>query len=190
MANQHDQLLICRTLDGNPEAFGELIQKYQDRLFNGMVQIVRSETEAEDIVQDACVLAFRKLETFQGKSAFFTWLYRISYNVAVSRMRRRKSTVSLDGEAEVDRFQLSDDGPRPGDRLELEEQLTQLHLAMGQLSEEHRSILVLREMQEMDYEAISEILDLPLGTVRSRLHRARSQLREHLEIIMNSRNLQ
>lgn len=185
MANQDDQQLIRLTLDGQPEAFGHLIRKYQNRLFNGMVHILRSEPEAEDVVQDAFVLAFTKLESFKGNSAFFTWLYRIGYNVAITRIRRRKSTVSIEGKDERGRLDFPDKGPSPADRLEQHEQADQLRLALDRLSDEHRSILVLREMEELDYDAIAEILNLPIGTVRSRLHRARTQLREQLEIIMN-----
>lgn len=185
MANQDDQQLIRLTLDGQPEAFGHLIRRYQDRLFNGMVHILRSDSEAEDVVQDAFVLAFTKLESFKGNSAFFTWLYRIGYNVAITRIRRRRSTVSIEGKDETGRLDFPDNGPSPADRLEQHEQAAQLMRAMDRLSEEHRSILVLREMEELDYDAIAEILDLPIGTVRSRLHRARTQLREQLEMIMN-----
>ena len=186
MANQDDQQLIRRTLDGHKEAFGQLIRKYQDRLFNGMVQMLRNEAEAEDVVQDAFVLAFTKLDTFKGNSAFFTWLYRIAYNVAITRLRRRKSDVSIDGKDAMGKLDFPDGGPAPGDRMEQQEQATQLNKALGRLSHEHRAILILREMDDMDYDAISEVLDLPIGTVRSRLHRARGHLREHLEAIMNS----
>jgi RNA polymerase sigma-70 factor (ECF subfamily) len=185
MANQDDQQLIRRTLDGHNEAFGHLIRKYQDRLYNGMVHILRSEPEAEDVVQDAFVLAFTKLDSFKGNSAFFTWLYRIGYNVAITKIRRRKTTVSLEGKEETGRLDFPDAGPNPTDRIEKQEQALQLNKAMGRLSDEHRAILVLREMDELDYDAISEILDLPIGTVRSRLHRARAQLREQLDLIMN-----
>jgi RNA polymerase sigma-70 factor (ECF subfamily) len=185
MANQDDQQLIRRTLDGHNEAFGQLIRKYQDRLFSGMVHILRSEPEAEDVVQDAFVLAFTKLESFKGNSAFFTWLYRIGYNVAITRIRRRKSAVSIDGKEETGKLDFPDTGPAPSERIEKEEQANQVMKAMGRLSEEHRAILVLREMEDLDYDAISEVLELPIGTVRSRLHRARSQLREQLELILN-----
>lgn len=187
MASQDDERLIRRTLDGHNEAFGQLICKYQDRLYNGMVHILRSEPEAEDVVQDAFVLAFTKLDTFKGKSAFFTWLYRIGYNVAITRIRRRKNTVSLTANPERS-LDFPDQGPAPDDRLEQQEEAMQLMEAMNRLSDEHRAILVLREMDDLDYDAISEILDLPIGTVRSRLHRARSSLREELELIMNKPN--
>lgn len=183
-ANHDDQQLIRATLEGESEAFGVLIRRHQDRLYNGMVHVLRSEVEAEDVVQDAFVSAYTKLDTFKGNSAFFTWLYRIAYNAAITRIRRRKPTVSLEGKDSTLRLDFPDQGPAPGDRIEQDEQSVQLNLAMERLSEEHRSILVLREMEGMEYEAISEILDLPIGTVRSRLHRARGQLKEQLEIIM------
>ena len=185
-ANQKDQDLIRLTLDGEHEIFGQLIRKYQDRLYNGMVQIVRNESEAEDVVQDAFVLAFTKLRTFKGNSAFYTWLYRIAYNVAITRLRRRKPTVSIEGVSEHSSLDFADEGPAPDAHLQSQEQTRQLNLAMDRLSQEHRSILVLREMDGLDYDAISEILDLPIGTVRSRLHRARGQLRAHLQTIMNN----
>ena len=184
--NQDDQTLILRTLQrDDSEAFGQLIHKYQDRLYNGMVRILRCESDAEDVVQDAFVLAFTKLASFKGNSEFFTWLYRIGYNVAITRIRRRKPTVSLDGNDDSGRLDFADGGPAPTARLEQQEQSVQLQQAMDRLPEEHRAILVLREMDELDYDAISEVLDLPIGTVRSRLHRARNQLKEQLELIMN-----
>jgi len=182
-ANQDDQRLIALTLEGQQEAFGHLIRKYQDRLYNGMVHILRDQTEAEDVVQDAFILAMTRLSSFKGNSQFFTWLYRIAYNAAVTRLRRRRPTVSLQGDDSCLQLSLPDEGPSPEERLSREESANQLMMALGRLTEEHRSILVLREMDELDYDAISEILDLPIGTVRSRLHRARSQLKQQLETI-------
>ncbi|MEM7783264.1 MAG: sigma-70 family RNA polymerase sigma factor [Planctomycetota bacterium] len=186
MSDPQDQTLIQQTLGGQTEAFGSIIQKYKDRLFNGMVQIVRNESEAEDVVQEAFLLAFKKLSTFRGNSAFFTWLYRIAYNVAVTRIRRRKPTVSLYANSETrGAIEFADETAAPEERMIREERVAQLARAMEKLSEEHRAIIVLREMEDLDYDAISEILDLPIGTVRSRLHRARNHLRELLEAIMN-----
>ena len=182
---QDDALLIRQTLEGQNDAFGELIDRYQDRLFNSMAHILRSDTDAEDVVQDAFVLAFTKLASFKGNSQFFTWLYRIAYNVAITRMRRKKPTVSLDGKPDQARLDFADQGPGPEARLDQHEQSQQLHQALLRLSLEHRSILILRELDQLEYEAISEVLDLPIGTVRSRLHRARQHLKEHLEAMMH-----
>ena len=187
--HEEDQVLINQTLDGQTSAFGDLVRKYQNRLFNGMVHMLRNEAEAEDVVQDAFILALTRLETFHGNSAFFTWLYRIAYNVAISRIRRRKPTVSLaandnEGSRSID---FEGNAPPPDDRMSRSEDVEQLQNAMGRLSEEHRTVLTLREMQQMDYEAISEILELPIGTVRSRIHRAREQLKQQLEFLMHTK---
>lgn len=183
--NPSDEQLIALTLNGQRESFGELVRKYQNRLYNGMVHILRNETEAEDTVQEAFILALTKLSTFKGNSQFFTWLYRIAYNVAVTKMRRRKPTVSIENQ-EVDlKLQLPDGQPAPDAGLIDSERAQLLMTALERVSEEHRAILVLREMEEMDYSAISEILDLPIGTVRSRLHRARLQLKEILETLID-----
>ena len=177
---QSDNLLIEQTLDGNREAFGDLVRKYQNRLYNGMVQILQQEAEAEDTVQEAFILALTKLDTFQGKSGFYTWLFRIAYNQAISRIRRRKPTASLESTA-GSHLQIPTEQPLPDAGMIQAERAKNLMGALGQLSQEHRSVLMLREMEEMDYSAISDVLDLPVGTVRSRLHRARLQLKEILE---------
>lgn len=189
MSDNLDQLsddeLIELTLNGQREAFGQLVRKYQNRLYNGMVQILRSGPEAEDAVQEAFILALTKLRTFRGKSSFFTWLYRISYNVAMTRLRRRKPVVSMQSAVADLELDFPDEQPDPEDRLVKQERAKQLMEALDKMSEEHRAILVLREMEDMDYSEISEILELPIGTVRSRLHRARIQLRDLLEGVVD-----
>ena len=178
--NLTDQQLISQTLDGQTSAFGILVRKYQDRLFNSMVHLLRNQSDAEDVVQDAFLLALRKLDSFQGNSQFYTWLFRIARNTAISKLRRKKPTVSLESSGSEQRLDFPDDGPAVSDEMERRERQTGLMRAMDMLSSEHREILILREMEEQNYETISEILDLPVGTVRSRLHRARSQLKELL----------
>jgi len=179
--NQADDQIILCTLRGEKEMFGQLVQKYQNRLYGSMVRITKSESEAEDVVQDAFVLAFSKLDSFKGNSGFFTWLYRIAFNVAVSRLRRKHLTVSLQGKDEQSQLDFPDRGPAPDDRIRRDEEATWLKAALERLSDEHRAILVLREMDGLDYDQISEVLDLPIGTVRSRLHRARGRLWELLQ---------
>jgi RNA polymerase sigma-70 factor (ECF subfamily) len=181
--NDDDQR-ISATLAGNTAAFGELVLNYQDRLYNTLVHVIGNAEDARDIVQEAFVQAFIKLETFQHASAFYTWLYRIAFNVAISFRRRRRPVVSIDcgypssGVGPVDRQN------NPTQHLEQEERCRQVRRALTQLSEEHRSILVLREIDGCCYETIADILDLPIGTVRSRLHRARLQMREQLKTVL------
>ena len=140
--------------------------------------------EAEDVCQEAFVQAFVKLESFRGGSAFYTWLYRIAFNLSVSRRRRQRNEVSIDQHRERTGEEPREAGEGPADQLLREEQVRLVREAMGALSEEYRAILVLREMEGCCYETIADILALPLGTVRSRLHRARLQLREQLQDIL------
>lgn len=180
----NDAQLIDETLEGNSEVFGQLVRKYQARLYNTLLHVVGSREEAEDVVQDAFVQAFVKLDTFQGKSAFYTWLYRIAFNLSVSRRRRKRIQISVERERETTGDEPYDAGEAPSDQLLRQERAEQVHAALASLSEEHRAILVLREMEGCCYETISEILELPVGTVRSRLHRARLQLREQLREVL------
>ncbi len=179
-----DAQLIDEALAGATAAFGQLVLKYQDRLYNTVAHVVGSVDEAQDVVQDAFVQAFLKLESFERESAFYTWLYRIAFNLAVSRRRRQRPTVSVDQVKEISGAEPRSLGPGPSDGLERQERAGQVQAALATLTEEHRSILVLREIDGCCYETIAEILDLPVGTVRSRLHRARMQLRDQLKAIL------
>jgi len=176
-----DGRLIDETLQGQSEAFGQLVRRYQDRLFNSMVRITGCPAEAEDVVQDAFVQAFVKLDRFKRESQFFTWLYRIALNTSISRHRKQKPTVSIDQQQDAFGAVLAANTEEVGSALERDEQMAQLAAALNQLSEEYRKILVLRELEDEPYESIAQILELPVGTVRSRLHRARKQLHEVLK---------
>lgn len=179
-----DAQLIQETLDGQSAAFGHLVRRYQDRLYNTVVRVVGCRDEALDVVQEAFVQAFVKLESFKQSSAFYTWLYRIAFNVAASHCRRRKSMVSVDHARELTGDEPIDTQMRPHERIELDERCEQVQGAISTLSEEHRMVLVLREIDGCCYETIAEILELPIGTVRSRLHRARLQLRDQLKEVL------
>jgi len=179
-----DATLIDRTLAGEPAAFGELVLRYQDRLYNSLVRVLGSAEDARDAVQDAFVQAFVKLESFRGSSAFYTWLYRIAFNQAMSHARRKRPTRSLDLER-TDRGREPVDGqPAPDARLNERERATQVHRALAELSAEYRQVIVLREMDGCKYEEIAEMLELPVGTVRSRLFRARLELRDRLASVV------
>ena len=175
-----DAELIAATLAGHSDAFGRLVTKYQDRLYNTLVHVVGSTEEAEDVAQDAFVQAFLKLKSFKGHSAFFTWLYRIAFNVAISQRRKHKSTLSIDQQREASGQEPHDPIAAPTERIERVERVEQVRSALAALGEEHRTVLILREIDNCSYDVIAEILDLPVGTVRSRLHRARLELRDQL----------
>ena len=173
--------LIDAALAGDSQAFGQLVAYYQDRLFSAMVGICGNIEQAEDVVQEAFVQAYVKLNTFQRQSRFFTWLYRIALNGALSRRRRNRSETSIEQNRELTGNEPLDDGDSPEDPILRNERIAMVRQAMDLLSDDHRSILVLREMQGMSYEHIAEMLDISIGTVRSRLSRARTALREELE---------
>jgi len=176
-----DAELVHDARQGNRAAFGQLVLKYQDRLFNAVAYVAGNRQEAEDVVQEAFVQAYVKLSSFGGDSQFFTWLYRIAFNAAVSRRRKKREIASVDTAREVKGDEPLDISEGAGERMLREERAAAIRAGLASLSEEHRAILVLREMEGHDYDAISQILDLPVGTVRSRLHRARLQMREILE---------
>ena len=182
-----DFRLIDEALSGDAGSFGKLVRKYQDRLYNSMLHIVRSPEEAEDVVQDAFVQAYVKLETFGRASAFYTWLYRIAFNVSVSRHRRKRPVLSVDAARDATGLEPTAADDTPQQHLEREESIRQVQQSLAALEEANRSILVLREIDGLSYDEISTILDLPLGTVRSRLHRARLQLRQELKESLGTR---
>jgi len=181
---KEDAQLIRATLAGDSAAFGQLVTKYQDRLYNTVLQVVGSADDALDVLQETFVQAYVKLDSFGGRSAFYTWLYRIAFNQAVTHRRKMKPTVSVEHAKQSGAGEPVDNTSPPDEGLLRQERASQVRTALTKLSEEHRTILVLREVEGCCYETIAEILNVPVGTVRSRLHRARVQLKEHLEAVM------
>ena len=141
-----DARLIDEALSGATAAFGELVTRYQDRLFNTIAHVVGSPHEAGDVVQEAFVQAYVKLSSFHHNSAFYTWLYRIAFNIAVSRQRRHKPLASVEQTRELTGEEPLGHDDAPSQRLEQQERVGQVQAALGRLSDEHRLVLVLREM--------------------------------------------
>jgi RNA polymerase sigma-70 factor (ECF subfamily) len=175
-----DASLIAATLAGDTAAFGRLVGLYQDRLYNSLLRVLGSAEDARDLTQDAFVQAFVKLKSFRGSSAFYTWLYRIAFNLAMSHARRAHKTTSLDGIKTNWGSEPTDGRPSPDAEYLRREQVEMVHAGLAALSMEYRQILVLREIDGCRYDQIAEILEMPIGTVRSRLFRARLQLRDYL----------
>jgi RNA polymerase sigma-70 factor, ECF subfamily len=178
-----DADLIDQALDGRSEAFGQLVLKYQDRLYNTVFHVIGHAEDARDVTQEALVQAFVKLQTFRRDSAFYTWLYRIAMNAAMSRARRRRKMASLDAST----ADPPDDADQPAETMERKERCRQIQRAIAELPDDYRAAIVLREIDGHSYEAIAEILNLPLNTVRTRLHRARLQLRESLDAMFTNK---
>ncbi len=181
MTESDEVELIRRALAGEEQAFESLVLEHQDRLYNAMIQVTGSVHDAEEVTQEAFIRAFLKLNTFQQNSQFFTWLYRVAFNIALSRKRRKRAKISLDQQREDIGNDVVDHGEAVDAGMIRQDQVSLVQTAMSRLSEQHRGILVLREMNEASYEEISEILELSIGTVRSRLNRARKQLRISIE---------
>ena len=188
-----DASLIAATLAGDTAAFGRLVQQYQDRLYNSLLRVLGSADDAADIAQDAFVQAYVKLDSFRGGSAFYTWLYRIAFNLAMSQRRRQHNAASLDQMKSLIGSEPMDGQPTADAGVLAQERADLVHAALAELSMEHRQILVLREINGCRYDEIAEILDLPVGTVRSRLFRARLEMRDllaprlHVERIADTR---
>lgn len=173
--------LIEAALSGDASAFEGLVIRHQDRLHHAMIHVTGSVHDAEEVTQEAFIRAFVKLDTFQQNSQFFTWLYRVAFNIALSRKRRQKVRLSLDQQREEIGEEVVCGGEAVDANMIRQDDVSLVQLALQQLSDEHRSILVLREMNESSYEEMAEILELSIGTVRSRLNRARKQLRLAIE---------
>ncbi len=175
-----DDRLIAESLQGRSEAFAELVRRYQDRLFNTVYRLLDNAEDARDVVQESFLHAFQSLATFKGDSRFFTWLYRIAINTAISLRRKHRAGLRLfigPKSGVVSEPVDTCESNRPGFALEQAEEERRVQQALNRLSSEHRTVLVLKDLDGRKYEAIAEILQVPIGTVRSRLHRARMELR-------------
>jgi RNA polymerase sigma-70 factor, ECF subfamily len=182
--NIDDRRLIAECLQGRTAAFGELVRRYQDRLYNSIYRVVDNAEDAYDVVQEAFLNAYQSLNSFKGDAEFFTWLYRIAFNSAISLKRKRKAVLRFEwGRDEKSGPEPLDESvfSRPGASMERIEEDASLQAALNRLSPEHRAVLVLKDLEGQKYEDIADILDVPIGTIRSRLHRARLELRELLE---------
>jgi RNA polymerase sigma-70 factor (ECF subfamily) len=182
--NADDRRLISECLQGRPEAFGDLVRRYENRLYNTVLRLVENPDDAQDVVQEAFFSAFQSLGSFNGRSEFFTWLYRIAFNTAISLKRKRRAVVRLEsGRDRESGVEPHDDTElnQPGRDLERSEDQQRVLRALARLSPEHRAVMVLKDLEDQKYETIAEILQVPIGTIRSRLHRARLELRSLLE---------
>ena len=184
--NPCDRELIDATLRGDSAAFGALVRRYQDRLLSAVFHVSGSRDEAEDVVQEAFVQAYLKLTSFAGGSSLYTWLYRIAFNTAISRRRKRRG--GLEQARDLGGSEPTDETEPAEDRLLRKERAAVVQRALAQLPDDFRTVLVLREMEGCDYDTIAQILDLPIGTVRSRLHRARLQLKTELTAVLEDRH--
>lgn len=173
--------LLAAAVQGNRDAYGVLVRNYQDRLLSTVYRVVQDRAEAEDLCQEAFLQAYVHLSTFAGRSTFYTWLCRIALNLAISQRRQGRRPPSLEETYPFTDGEPADHRDLPGDRLVRQESLSQIRKALASLAPDQRAVIVLRVVDELNYQEIAEVLGLKLGTVRSRLHRARMQLRDLLQ---------
>lgn len=170
--------IVHKAQQGDAEAFARLVEAYQGPVYRLALGMGLSPHDAEEVAQEAFVAAWRGLPNFRGDSRFFTWLYQLTHHAAVDFLRREKrheNTVEL-----AERPEINDEENQPEQIMEKHGDREAVAAAMQELTPEYREILLLRYMQELDYDEIATVLKLPAGTVKSRLNRAKAQLKEIL----------
>ncbi len=191
---ERDAELVRRAKAGDRAAYGQLVVAYQDRLFNAVLRLVGDYDEARELTQEAFTRGLMKIDGFRQDAAPYTWLFRIAVNLAISQLRtvQRRRVFSLSaigqraGEVEnqasalIDRM-ARDAEPSPSEQAERRERNEKVLEALGRLDAEYRAVLVMRDVEGFDYQQMAQVLGLPLGTLKSRLFRARLALRDELK---------
>ncbi|MCS6830176.1 MAG: sigma-70 family RNA polymerase sigma factor [Armatimonadota bacterium] len=187
MTSPNDSQLIERCRNGDREAFDELVRRYEKQAYNLAYRLAGNYDDASDVVVEAFVRAFQGLHTFRGDANFGTWLHRVVVNTFLDMRKRTKGRqhLSLEEQIELDgdtfTRQIEDTSPGPQELVEQEEREQMLQRAIAQLPPDRRILIVLYHFENLSYEEIAQMLKLPVGTVKSRLNRARLALREILE---------
>jgi len=188
-----DRQLVARAQRGDKQAFELLVEKYQRKLARLLSRFIRDPAEVEDVTQEAFIKAYRALPAFRGDSAFYTWLYRIGINTAKNYLMamRRRATTSTEVEAEdAEGFEEGEqlrDINTPESVLLSNEIARTVNATIEQLPEELRTAIQMREIEGMSYEDIAKAMDCPIGTVRSRIFRAREAIAEQLRPLLDTR---
>jgi RNA polymerase sigma-70 factor (ECF subfamily) len=189
-----DLALLERAASGEPQAFEALVLRYQDRVYGLALRLTRSPEEAEDVTQDAFLKAYRALASFRGGSSFYTWLFRIAFNAAQSRLRslgrlhaREKPTAAAERPEEDDPPEVAEPAsqdPGPADLAEQRDSVARVERAIEELEPGHRAVVVLRDVEGLSYGEIAEVTGSTRAAVKSRLHRARGELARKLEDLL------
>ena len=178
-----EKKIIAQVLDGNDEAFAQLVQAYEDKVYNLCLRMCSDREEAKDLAQEAFLKAWRGLRFYKQEAAFSTWLYRLVSNVCIDylRQKKRRSAVSfVTADEEGEQPDIPDPTPTPEQQMLDRQRKEQVADAMARLEDDFRLVLTLRVVEERSYDEIAAIMDLKVGTVKSRLARAREKLRKIL----------
>lgn len=175
--------IIARARRGDADAFEQLVVAYREQVFRLALRMCGSEADADEVAQEAFLSAWKALPNFRGESQFSTWLYQLTTHAAIDLMRREKRQIAA---ADITEVSAAAPAPSPQQQAEQSEQREIVRDAILQLAPEQREVVVLRFMEELSYEEIGAVLKLPSGTVKSRLNRAKAQLKE---ILSKSGNL-
>ena len=192
MAKDTDKELVRRVKKGDKQAFDLLFSRYQHKILNLVSRYLRDQQDVEDVTQEAFIKAFRALPRFRGESAFYTWLYRIAINTAknhlVARSRRPPGVdVDIDDAEFMDGTDVLRESESPEAVLSRDELLEVINATLSELPDDLRSAVTLREFDGLSYEQIAEIMDCPVGTVRSRIFRAREAIDQRIEPLLSGR---
>ena len=184
-----DQEVVVMARSGHEAAYRELLRRYERPIFSMLYRMVRDRELAEDLAQETFVKALNALDSYRPEFKFSSWIFKIANNAAIDQLRRRNlDTLSIDGSPhaetpdaiEATALQVSSNDESPLEEVEARELGSSIEAAIGRLRPEYRSCILLRHVEGYAYEEIAEILQLPLGTVKTYIHRARNELREHL----------
>ena len=187
-----DQKLVERVQRGDKAAFDLLVVKYQRKIFRLLSRLIRDSAEVEDVAQEAFIKAYRALPNFRGESAFYTWLYRIAINTAKNWLVSQGRRAPTSTEADIEEAETFDDGEHlrdlntPDAMLLTKQVADAVNRAIERLPEDLKTAIVLRELEGLSYEEISETMNCPIGTVRSRIFRAREAIAEELRPVLNT----
>jgi len=177
-----DEELVRRSKEDDERAFGELVSRYESKVYSLALRMVRNPEDAEDVLQDTFLRAYRGIKSFQGASTFSTWIYRITANSALMRLRKKQlPTVSIEDQDERETpVNIADWTPGPAEQLMTQELQQEMDAAIESLPPEFQQVFILRDVEERSNAEVAEILDLSVAAVKSRLHRARLKVRNRL----------
>ncbi|MCQ2011307.1 RNA polymerase sigma factor SigW [Sporolactobacillus sp. STSJ-5] len=183
--DQSEKRLIKKIRKGDQQAFAELVERYKNSVFAICLRMVGNAQEAEDLSQEAFIRAYNHIDQYDHERKFSTWLFRIATNLSIDFLRRRKNVVSLDAvvpstEGLSLNAMLPDEGEQPEDRIVRKETEEMVQGEIKKLPEKYRSAVVLKYIEDLSLKEISEIMEIPVGTVKTRIHRGREMLRKNM----------